>query len=152
MCALKKHSQLKKTRPGESGSSRRTPSYVPGIVSTDPARASYMNQGKIFIDKSFITGCGMGIDSCPGVYAICVINMDRYWETREYNSRVLYIGSSKNISRRVESPNHIYHIVYNRFRKTNVNAFVKWYKTDDYLKLEKELIQLVKPILNKFTY
>jgi 5-methylcytosine-specific restriction endonuclease McrA len=42
MRTAKKHSQFKKTRPGESGLSECTPPHSPGIVSTDPARASYM--------------------------------------------------------------------------------------------------------------
>jgi len=42
MCASKKHSQLKKTLAGDSGLLERTPPLMPGIVSTDPARASYM--------------------------------------------------------------------------------------------------------------
>jgi 5-methylcytosine-specific restriction endonuclease McrA len=42
MCAKAKHSQLKKTPAGESGLSKRTPSHSPGIVSADPAGASYM--------------------------------------------------------------------------------------------------------------
>lgn len=42
MCAEIKHKHSKKSLPGESGLSERTPSHLPGIVSSDPGGASYI--------------------------------------------------------------------------------------------------------------
>ena len=42
MCAKIQKEHSKKTLPGESDLSKRTPSHESGIVSADPGRASYM--------------------------------------------------------------------------------------------------------------
>lgn len=76
-----------------------------------------------------------------GVY--CVYRLDIYKKT----NKLLYVGCSKNISKRIKDKNHPYSINYNLNNK-NSFTYVKIKETNDYVKLEKELIIKLKPILN----
>lgn len=112
-----------------------------------------MNQGRIFIDKYFQSGCGLGITNDPGVYAVIAYNYFglQHWN-RNYSKHILYIGSSKNIEKRVSNGKHPYRKIYDRLSARNIAVVVQWYQTDDYILLEKELIQLVKTPFNRHRY
>lgn len=68
----------------------------------------------------------------PGVYALV------------YDGVIWYIGSSLNVKKRINNANHPYRRLWNE--GTPVACAV--YYTNDFIKLEKELINKVQPILN----
>lgn len=76
----------------------------------------------------------------PGVYAVCVRDSIKAPE------KILYIGSSRNIRKRVMSPNHWYIIFLTRL--PNRLVYTKSITTIDYVNLEKELIALYRPLFN----
>jgi len=84
-----------------------------------------------------------GPTSKSGVYAVCVKN----GYGKNHSERIIYIGSSKNIKSRVLSANHVYRLCYDRFLDKVV--YLKEIESEDYIKLEKELICSYKPLLNK---
>lgn len=77
----------------------------------------------------------------PGVYAICVLSHIRAKE------RILYIGSSQNIYKRIMAMTHPYRILYNRFNELLV--YTRCFECGDYEFVEKKLIQAYRPLLNK---
>jgi excinuclease UvrABC nuclease subunit len=79
-----------------------------------------------------------GHPSEAGVYAVCAKELPNGAE------HVLYIGSTKNLKKRLASNSHPYRIVYERFP-----CYVRFKPTDDYVKLEIKLIKKHRPILNK---
>lgn len=80
-----------------------------------------------------------------GVYCIC---------TRGHNIRkgsfeplkIWYVGSAKDIGKRLSSSKHPLWTVWN---DTGMLPFVRFMITSDYVHLEKRLIRLMNPILNK---
>jgi len=82
-----------------------------------------------------------GPPDMPGVYAVVVYNA--YTKSMD----IVYIGSSRNIHKRVMNPNHPY-------RKLNdIISFpyfisVKYKVCDNYIDLEKSLIKRLKPKYN----
>lgn len=79
--------------------------------------------------------------SMPGVYAVCLERRGGY--------RILYIGSSKNIYRRVSRPDHPYYKISKRKYYKYGELCLFCYLTDDYIRIEKELIIKTRPFLNK---
>lgn len=84
-----------------------------------------------------------GISDKSGVYVICVRSM--YNNTKP--ERILYIGSAKNMRKRVIRRNHLYIQLYNRF--DNFLVYVKFFETENYKELEKQMIYEFTPVLNK---
>lgn len=58
---------------------------------------------------------------------------------------VHYIGSSKDIGKRILAPTHPYRVLYDN----GIICYVKFKETEDYIALEKALIKRIKPVLNK---
>lgn len=81
-----------------------------------------------------------GPPNLPGVYAVCVANP---YIRKE---RILYIGSSKNILKRVNSNKHYYRKIFERLY--NWPVYTKSIVTDDYLRVEQILISHVRPLFN----
>ena len=80
----------------------------------------------------------------PGVYAVLIRN----YSSESGESHIIYIGSSKNIRKRVDvGRGHYYRKVYERFPDKIV--FVKFFVTDNYKNIEKYMIKKYKPTLNK---
>lgn len=73
-----------------------------------------------------------------GVYAVCSLNVT----TKE--KELLYIGSSKNIQKRVLNPSHPYRILFN-MAQYPVVIFTKSKLCDNYIELEKLLIKRLQP-------
>lgn len=84
-----------------------------------------------------------GPSSKPGVYAVCVKN----GYGKKYTERIIYIGSAKNIKSRVLSTAHVYRLCHDRYSDKVV--YLKEIETEDYISLEKSLIKIYRPLLNK---
>ncbi len=84
-----------------------------------------------------------GTSNEPGVYAVCV--------KKDYSSdspeKIIYIGSSGNIKKRVSHTTHPYVIYFKRYPHRPL--YVKEILTTDYINLERQLISVYKPLLNK---
>lgn len=76
----------------------------------------------------------------PGVYAVCVR------DTLKSEEKIVYIGSSKNMWRRLQYSGHWYNILLTKLHGKFV--YTKTIITDDYENLEIQLIQAYQPILN----
>lgn len=98
----------------------------------------------VFREPNFEASC-LGPLQGPGVYAICVVK-DTYYPAQGKEMRVVYIGSAKNIKRRVLHPSHPYRRLYSILKSYWVTCF--WVETKDYLALEKALIKKYRPRLN----
>jgi excinuclease UvrABC nuclease subunit len=85
-----------------------------------------------------------GPSTKAGVYMVCVFE-DFPFKKEE---KVLYIGSSKNINKRVMSMSHPYRKCYNKAKDGDIVA-IKYHECDNYLEIEKFLIGELNPILNK---
>jgi hypothetical protein len=81
-----------------------------------------------------------------GVYGI-YLSHSPFKTTNKTKPRLVYIGSSKNISKRILSTNHPYRLMIDRFK--NLTVSTKDFETKDFINIEKFLIQHFKPILNK---
>lgn len=92
----------------------------------------------------FVGSGGLGLPDSSGVYAVCLAS---FHNLMIENARLVYIGSSKNIQKRVYSPKHLYRKLHNR--SNNFLVYIIYLECDNYLKLEKELIIRLNPILNK---
>jgi len=91
-----------------------------------------------FKNKMFI-GSEWGFNF-SGVYCVCTkINNDLS------QRRVWYVGSAKCISTRFTDPKHPYRIL----KEKGLEPFIRAYKTDEYRKLEKRIISLLNPPMNK---
>lgn len=90
-------------------------------------------------DSFEISPCGVG--SSPGVYAIVFHGILDDFEIHQ----VLYIGSSKNMAKRIYSKNHLYVKLFKLFPGCIYTAS---YETEDFLKVEKEMIIQLRPIFN----
>lgn len=88
-----------------------------------------------------------GLSNKSGVYAVCVSAYKEYNKEKP-KERILYIGSSKNMRKRVcDDMSHPYRICLNRF--DNLLVYTKSIETNDYKDLEQRLINIYKPLLNK---
>ncbi len=78
-----------------------------------------------------------GWDGIMGVYAVCSIdNQDLV---------IHYIGSSKNIGKRLNNLSHPYRVLFEQ----NVFVHIRYFETSDYKNIEKLMINKFNPILNK---
>ena len=86
-------------------------------------------------------GSEFGPPKQPGVYVVCEVNM--------INGREVchYIGSSKNIYKRVMNSCHIYRCLYDNAQWPSV-VYIKWIVTDDYAAIEKRAIRSIRPRRN----
>lgn len=89
-----------------------------------------------------------GFDASPfgppetcGVYAICVSSI------QEKTLRVIYIGSSQNIKKRLTSMKHPYRRVFGLVKSLCVGVMYK--ECDDYVAQEASLIFKYKPRFNR---
>ena len=80
-----------------------------------------------------------------GIYGVFVSH--RWNEC--YSEHLLYIGSSKNVAKRVLRPDHYYRIIYNRFSGTDVLVYTKTLLCEEPVESEKILIKYLRPKLNK---
>lgn len=100
--------------------------------------------GRLF---DFADTSPFGLPDTEGVYAVCV-NHYKEFNKPKPRERILYIGSSKNMQKRVmNNSNHPYRICYDRF--DDFLVYTKSIETEDYVELEKYLIKVYKPLLNK---
>ena len=96
---------------------------------------------KNLLDK-FELSC-FGIPSFSGVYLVGVAHL-----TDPKKSRIVYVGSSQNICKRLQSSDHPYKRLLGRLS----DDFLVWTKTlevEDYRALEIELIKELRPLMNK---
>ena len=87
-----------------------------------------------------------GLPECAGVYAVCVCIPYSHNQKRN-PERIIYIGSSSNMRKRVMSNRHPYRLAFSRF--DDLCVYTKSIITDNYSILEKQLIYTYKPLLNK---
>ena len=75
-----------------------------------------------------------GWHGITGVYCVCTINQEK-------KVSVQYIGSSKDIGKRLANNYHPYRIIYNKGFLT----FIKYREVENYKELEKAMIKKIKP-------
>lgn len=85
-----------------------------------------------------------GPSNQSGVYGVFI--------TTTIKTRCVYIGSSKNIQKRVTREDHIYRILYDRLNKYDVSIYTRQISCIDFINKERELIRKYKPLLNKIRY
>ena len=79
----------------------------------------------------------------PGVYMIVgLMNFQN-------SAHSLYIGSAKNIYKRVNSTAHPYRKMYERMSSVTVSIATAYIVTSNYIELEKSLIRKYRPLLNR---
>ena len=78
-----------------------------------------------------------GWDGISGVYLICS-------KDENEKTKIHYIGSSKDIGKRILHPEH----PYMKLLKNGIWTYVKFKECKNYLELEKKLIKRLKPELN----
>jgi excinuclease UvrABC nuclease subunit len=82
-----------------------------------------------------------GPPNLAGVYAVYSMNVITGYK------QILYIGSSKNIHKRIMNPNHVYRKLINE-SEYPVIIYTKHRITDDYNRLEIKMINKLKPVFN----
>jgi hypothetical protein len=95
---------------------------------------------KAISDFKEIEASPFGPPSSPGVYGVFV------HDPRNRNERLIYIGSSKDVRKRVLNSNHIYLRAFRRFQ--NLYVITKTLDTEDYARIEKVLIKHFRPMFN----
>lgn len=85
-----------------------------------------------------------GWDGISGVYCVCTggINLNTL---EDEPLKVWYVGSSKNIGNRLRNRQHPYLVLWNK----GYNPFIRYYETQDYKKIEKRIISLLNPPMNR---
>lgn len=83
-----------------------------------------------------------GPPSEPGVYCVAIFNSN----TR--TTQIVYVGSSKNIFKRVMNPGHHYRKLNNDISDFHINIYVKFKVCENYRELEKRLIKRLRPVYN----
>ena len=91
--------------------------------------------------NKFTSTNGLGLSNNSGVYAIGLFN------PISKHKRIVYIGSSKNMARRVYSNNHVYMKLHTR---SDYLVFALEYECDNYVSEEAKIISEFKPFLNKY--
>lgn len=81
-----------------------------------------------------------GWDKIYGVYCVC--------EKINEKIHIHYIGSSKDIGKRLQNNKHPYKILLQK----DCNVFIKFKQVENYLELEKRLINKIRPKYNKHHY
>lgn len=91
--------------------------------------------------------CPFGMPRGKGVYVVCSRKINL--ETQEVKKvKVVYVGSSVDIRRRVMAPSHIYRKLYDALSSTH-SISVACLETDDHLNEEKRMIEKYRPKFNK---
>lgn len=94
--------------------------------------------------KSIFQISPLGWDGISGVYCICTGGLN--YITFEIDPlKVWYVGSTKDIGKRLTNSNHPYIIL----QEKGYSPFVRYIETQDYIKLEKRIISLLNPPMNK---
>lgn len=73
-----------------------------------------------------------------GVYCVCTRLPDK-------KIKVWYVGSAKVIATRLTDPEHPLRVL----RSKGFEPYLRCYETEDYRKIEKRLISLLNPPMNK---
>lgn len=103
-----------------------------------------MELTKSFFEK--IEPSPFGPPSTSGIYAVCLMNKgDKLLPIGR--ERIVYVGSAKNIKKRLSDPSHPYNICLSRF--SGIYVYTKHFECSDYLSVERSLIQTYRPLLNK---
>lgn len=92
-----------------------------------------------FLENSEISV--LGPPDASGVYAIMMC------KRKSKKHEILYIGSAKNIRKRLLQRNHFYLKLYSAL-SDDFLIFTKSMITDDYINAEKFLIKHFKPVFN----
>lgn len=101
---------------------------------------------KELLKKFQCSFCGAPSES--GVYAVCVrSDLLKTKNNENKPERILYIGSSLNMKKRIYSRNHPFSFIYSRL--SNYNVYVRYLATENYISIEKELISKINPIFNQ---
>jgi hypothetical protein len=86
----------------------------------------------------------------PGVYAICVMPNSLKLPLIERLDYVVYIGSSKHMSKRILNLGHIYRRLFNLLR--NYCVYTMCFECNEFYDMEKRLIRKYKPRFNRERY
>lgn len=124
-------------------------SFISSVVRTLPLWTPYnrtMSVDKIFKEKSFIAS-PLGATENSGVYAVCYVKFTNLYPVGLKKYRVVYIGSSYNIQKRVKNQKHPYRRVYSICKNYSICLF--YFECDNYLEVEKLLIKKYQPRFNK---
>src|SRR5688572_7017852 len=84
-----------------------------------------------------------GATDNKGVYAICVLD---YPTKPDSEVKVVYIGSSVHIKRRINNHTHVYRRLFNVAKNYVVSCF--YYECDDIIQYESSLIRKYQPRFN----
>lgn len=101
---------------------------------------------KEFFEERFVPS-SFGPTRSSGVYAICVFDP---FDVHNKTIRVVYIGSAKNINKRVLNPMHIYRRLNNILKSLWTTCL--YFECDNYVEVEKYLIRKYKPRFNRHLY
>lgn len=91
-------------------------------------------------DYKFETG-EFGHPNKPGVYAVFTYDYETQKDT------LLYIGSSKNMSKRINSTNHIYRKTFDLYSHKLI-VYTMSCEIENYRQVEIEMIKEFNPIFN----
>ncbi len=80
-----------------------------------------------------------------GVYFVCARTI--YNDFSMGKEKILYIGSSKSIGKRLSSKKHPYRLLFDKL--TNHSVYTRAVECQDYLDVEIYFIRKFKPVLNK---
>jgi len=94
--------------------------------------------------KSIFQTSPFGWDKISGVYCICTGGLN-YITFKRDPLKVWYVGSAKDIGKRLTNSNHPYILL----QEKGFVPFVRYIETLDYVKLEKRIISLLNPPMNK---
>jgi hypothetical protein len=85
-----------------------------------------------------------GWDGIGGVYCVCTGDVLPNGGGM-INFKVWYVGSSKNIGKRLMNNNHPYKILFSK----GYMPFIRYIETTNYVKIEKRVVRLLNPPMNK---
>lgn len=85
-----------------------------------------------------------GIPEDAGVYVVCV---DKGERMRARKERVMYVGSSKNIKKRMVDPTHPLNVLREQCQWPSI-VYLRMFICNDYLEKEVQLIRLFRPPMN----
>jgi len=86
----------------------------------------------------------------PGVYAVWAVSHSREADGYVFpqQQHVLYIGSSKNVRSRIETPGHWPQRCLDRNWPNHISVVIEVLYTDQYRWVERSLIEELRPLLN----
>lgn len=84
-----------------------------------------------------------GLPESCGVYAICISRYNK----KKADRKVVYVGSSVNMRKRVMSQNHIYRKLYNELTPEYL-VFTACFETKDHIAEEIRMIKKYRPKYN----